>query len=396
MTQSINRRIAGNFKQTGLPASVEGATGGGFDSAEVNDIVINSEYLNSENLIINGAMQIAQRGALSVNEAASVVHNPDRFAFNTVGAAVVTNSSDSATSLSDTGFKSAMKVDVTTADASLAGTDFGIIRYVFEGRDVQSLKYGTSDAKDVTISFWVRSPKTGTHIVELYHNSAAYGNSRAYTVSSANTWEFKSLTFSGYTATALPNEDEAELRIFWWLASGSTYAGGTLNDNTWNNTAANRAAGQVNCLDNTSNNFYLTGVKMEVGSRPTPFRHRTEAEELARCQRYYQRYDRFSNYAGLNLMVPFSGTGANCPMFLAVQPRTNPSVTYSDASHFDYFGITGTGASGNPSSLQSHGWGGGNSMELGITSTSLTTARGYLFEPNNSAGCWFAFDAEVD
>ena len=135
---------------------------------------------------------------------------------------------------------------------------------------------------------------------------------------------------------------------------------------------------------------------MEVGSRPTPFRHRTEAEELAKCQRYYQRYDVYSQYAGLNLMVPFSTTGANCPIFLAVQPRTSPSVTYSSASHFDYFGITGTGSSGNPSSLQSHGYGGGNSMELGITSTSLTTARGYLFEPNNSSGVWFAFDAEID
>ena len=82
-------------------------------------------------------------------------------------------------------------------------------------------------------------------------------------------------------------------------------------------------------------------------------------------------------------MVPFSAEGANVPIFLAVQPRTNPSVSYSNASHFDYFGISGTGASGNPSALQSNGWGGGNSMELGVTSTGMTIARAYLFEPNN-------------
>ena len=248
--------------------------------------------LTGRNLIINGAMQVAQRGTQTNQTTAFTAC--DRFDIAVNGAAIVTTSQDT-TVPSGQGFSNSLKIDVTTADSSLAASDLVLLRHKIEAQNLQHLLYGTSDAKNITLSFWVRSPKTGTHIIELRHANASYYNSQAYTINTADTWQNVTVTFDGYTATAFNNDNGLGLVIDWWLAAGSTFSGGTLSSNTWHNIDANRTVGQVNVADSTSNDFYLTGVQLELGDTATPFEHRSFGDELARCQRYYFRWNAGGN-----------------------------------------------------------------------------------------------------
>jgi len=273
-----------------------------------------------KNLIINGAMQVAQRGTQTNQTTAFTAC--DRFDIAVNGAAIMTTSQDT-TVPSGQGFSNSLKIDVTTADSSLAASDLALLRHKIEAQNLQHLLYGTSDAKNITLSFWVRSPKTGTHIIELRHANASYYNSQAYTINTADTWQNVTVTFDGYTAAAFNNDNGLGLVIDWWLAAGSTFSGGTLASNTWQNTDANRTVGQVNCVDNAANNFYLTGVQLEVGSTATDFEHRSYGDELARCQRYYEIYtSRTTSFAPDN-----QNGNARMMGTFAVNKRVQPTMT---------------------------------------------------------------------
>jgi hypothetical protein len=252
--------------------------------AKMGEVLTNSQVGGRRNIVINGAMQVAQRGDTSSVQ--SGYGGCDRFKLASSGATVVTLK-QSTDVPSNQGFINSQQVDVTTADSSLAASDYAMLRTQIEAQDLQHLKYGTSEAEKITLQFFVKSSKTGTHIIELYHYDANYHNGQAYTISSADTWQKVTVTFDGYQTTNFNNDNGTGLGIQWWLASGSTYAGGTLASNTWSNTAANRAVGQVNVMDNTSNNFYITGVQLEVGEVATPFEHRSRGDELNLCLRYY-------------------------------------------------------------------------------------------------------------
>ena len=284
---------------------------------------INSGQIGGRrNIVINGKMQVAQRGSLTGQTGVQMAAC-DRFIVAEAGSTIV-DTSQSTDVPSGQGFANSLKIDVTTADASLAADDFFLIITRLEGQDVQHLLYGTSGAKDLTVSFWVKSPKTGTHILELKHNDASYHNSQAYTITSANTWQKVELTFSGYTTTAFDNDTNHSLGIDWFLAAGSTYSGGTLNSNTWHNTDANRAVGQVNCVDSDANNFYITGVQLEVGSVATEFEHRTLTEELALCRRYF--YKNTSN----TVAFQYRGDYRLIQEIYPTEMRANPTVSVTE------------------------------------------------------------------
>lgn len=250
--------------------------------------VAQTAVASNPSLIINGAMTISQRG--SVTGHTSGYGGPDRFLFDRSGAAAVTLSQDTDTP-SNQGFSNSFKIDVTTEDSSLAAGDYALFQHRVEAQNLQHLLYGTSEAKKVTLQFWVKSAKTGVHIVDLNAHDAGYYNPQSYTIASANTWQKVTMTFDGYQSGAINNDTGIGFAINWWLAAGSTYSGGTFSSNTWHNTQANRAVGQVNVMDSTSNNWYITGVKLEVGSTATDFQHRSIGDELARCQRYFTSWN---------------------------------------------------------------------------------------------------------
>jgi len=180
-----------------------------------------------------------------------------------------------------------MKLNCTTAESAVAAGEYWFLSQRFEGQDLAALNKGDAQAKALTLSFWVRSTKTGTFICMLYDATNTRHISQAYTVSSTNTWEYKTLTFAGDTTGALANTNARAFDVWWFLMAGSNMTSGTLATSWASYTAANNAVGQVNAVDSTSNLWYMTGVQLEIGSTATAFQYETQGANLLRCRRYY-------------------------------------------------------------------------------------------------------------
>ena len=250
--------------------------------------------LSHRNLIINGACTVAQRSSSVTGIQSYGYHTTDRFLLSilTLGTWTVETSTDA-----PDGFSNSHKITCTTADASPAAGDYLFIEQRLEGQNLQQLKKGTANALPVTLSFWVKSNKTGTYIAEFDDADNSRNINLSYTVNSSGVWEYKTITFDGDTSGVLDNDAGFSARICWWLAGGSNFTSGTLAT-SWESTVnANRAVNNVNLADTTSNYFAITGVQLEIGDTATPFEHRSYGDELARCQRYYQVFaSRVTNY----------------------------------------------------------------------------------------------------
>ena len=253
--------------------------------------------LGRRNIVMNGNMSVAQRQSILGNQTGiqNGYTGVDRFKFYTNSAARVSGLQSTGTAAN--GFPKALQIDVTTADTSVAAGDFASVQTIFEGKDLQHLKWGTSSAESLTLSFWVKSPKTGVHWVELYGVDATKYNSAQYTVSSADTWEKKTVTFAGETGSSITDDNNTRLYVQWILLSGSNYTSGTHGGNVWHATNANRHPGNQNIMDNTSNNFYLTGVQLETGSTATDFEFLRHSDNLNACYRYFQTVSAYSEYS---------------------------------------------------------------------------------------------------
>ena len=258
-------------------------------AAELAALIGSQTALSNRNLIINGAMQVAQRGT-SFTSTGYTLDRMQMLTANTDNVAFTTTQSSTAPD----GFANSLKVDITTAESSLDADELFRLLYKIEGQDLQQLNYGSSAATSVTLSFYVRSNVTGVYTVEFRLNAAGTSTiTKQYTISSANTWERKELTLPANTATAISNNNSNGLEISFALAAGSNFTTGALGA-SWATTAtASRYAGQAaNVMSSTSNEWYITGVQLEVGEQATPFEHRSFGDELARCQRYYQSVER--------------------------------------------------------------------------------------------------------
>jgi len=303
-------------------------------------LTIIENKINFRNIIINGDMSVAQRSTSTASITSGGYHTVDRF-YTGVTTAGTWTQSQSTTVPSGQGFATSLKMDCTTADSSLAAGDLiQLVQYI-EGQNVQYLKYGTSSAQSLTLSFWVRSNKTGTYIAELRNTDNTRTRSLSYTISSADTWEKKTITFGGDTNSG-PNNDNGEgLRLTFWLAAGSNYSSGTLATDWESTTQANRAVGQVNLADSTSNEWYITGVQLEAGTAASDFEFLPVDVNLQRCLRYFVTFDDSFYPTGSGNQSPIgmgfyndSTTGIVC-VNTKVPMRAYPSVTHSGASDFD-------------------------------------------------------------
>tara|TARA_R100001509_G_scaffold55249_1_gene30458 strand:- start:200 stop:1192 length:993 start_codon:yes stop_codon:yes gene_type:complete len=275
------------------------------------------------NLIINGAMRVAQRGTSFSSNAGIYTLDRMRRAGSSLTTAVfdVEQSTDS-----PEGFAYSYKTTTTTAEGSVGASDlsYGVL-YKIEAQDLQHLGYSTSSAKSVTVSFYVKSNTTGTYVLNLYNADNVRHIAKTYTISSANTWEYKTLTFAGDTTDGFNNDNGSGLELYFMTGAGSDYTSGTLPA-TWEDyTAANFSVGQSVQLQNTLNaTWQITGLQLEVGTVATEFEHRSFGEELALCQRYY-----FKNagtiYGGL-YGTSRGFAGAAC---LPTTMRADPSLSYS-------------------------------------------------------------------
>jgi hypothetical protein len=224
-------------------------TAGG-PSAVADGSITNADLsgnINFKNIIINGDMSIAQRGT-SFTSQTGENYIIDRFTQSINGTMGTWTNGQETDAPANTGFQKSLFMNCTTADAAPAAADFVRVEQRFEGQNLQYLKKGTVSAVSLTASFWVKSPKTGTHIAELEDRDNSRYVSQSYTINTANTWEFKTVTFPPDTSGTLNNDNGESLRLNFYLGAGTDWTSGTLGT-TWHTTAANRASGQVNVAD---------------------------------------------------------------------------------------------------------------------------------------------------
>ena len=312
--------------------------------AIADDAVTNAKvsYNNNQfrNIIINGDMSIAQRGT-SFAAANDDDYTLDRFKYDISGTDVYQFTISQDTDVpTGQGFAKSMKFDCTTADTSLDADNYAIIHTRIEGQNLQYLKKGTSNAESTTISFWVKTNKTGTYIVELQDSDNNRVICKSYTVSSSSTWEKKTITYPGDTTGAFDNDNAASLRVNFWLLSGTAFTSGTLATDWESRTNANRAVGQVNLGDNTSNEWYVTGIQLEAGSVASDFEFLPFNSNLDKCQRYYYKagYNPATNgdntASAQRLLTGMRNHQAGSDCFFQIQTpsqmRTAPSVAYNN------------------------------------------------------------------
>tara|TARA_R100001460_G_scaffold46553_1_gene84200 strand:- start:109 stop:1245 length:1137 start_codon:yes stop_codon:yes gene_type:complete len=268
-------------------------TDGGITNTDIADSTLTTTKLATpnlgrRNLVLNSKFSIAQRGTSFSGFSTSQYHL-DRFRNgmgDTTARFTVTQASSGLN-----GFPHCLKYDCTTAESSLNNGNARMFLHTrFEGQDLQHIKKGTSDAEKVTVSFYVKSNKTGTYILELEDKDNTRQISKAYTINSANTWEQKIITFDADTTGAFDNDNNNSCHLTWHLIAGTNYQSGTLNTSWASQTHANRAVGNVNIGDSTDNTWEITGIQMEVSEQATPFEHRSFGEELSLCKRYFQSY----------------------------------------------------------------------------------------------------------
>ena len=262
------------------------------------------------NLIINGAMGVHQRGG-TISAVNAATYTLDRF--TTIrGGAYNYDVDVSQSSEAPDGFVNSLKIDVQATATPSGGENFGIEQKI-ESQNTTHLNYGSSSGKYIVLSFWVRSNKTGTYGLQLLHNGKSRNFISSYTIDSADTWENKTIVINPDTAGSSAFDDDATdgLRVIWHLSTG---ADDLLSGNRdWTDDGAFRSVtGEVNLLDSTSNEFYITGVQLEVGTVATEFEHRSYGEELALCRRYYYKFPSAARIGvahryGVNGSAVFSG-----------------------------------------------------------------------------------------
>jgi len=254
--------------------------------------------LGVRNLIINGDMKIAQRGTSTTGITGSGIYLIDRFNISGNGYGTFTMSRDTDVP-SGQGFSNSLKLDCTTANASLSASNHMVIVQRIEGQNLQHLKFGTSSAEKLTVSFWVKSNKTGTYTNEFYATDGPRHINKEFTINSADTWEQKTITIDGDTSGVINNDNGSGLEWVLWLAAGTDFTSGTLQTSwdTANNTDR-ASSSNVNLADSTSNYINITGVQLEVGDTATPFEHRPYDMELQRCWRYFYKYPGNPNIHG--------------------------------------------------------------------------------------------------
>tara|TARA_B110000027_G_C16080609_1_gene283508 strand:- start:191 stop:1372 length:1182 start_codon:yes stop_codon:yes gene_type:complete len=307
------------------------------DANVTNPKLISGSQQNFRNIIINGDMSIAQRATSASSLTSSGYHTVDRYQTSITNIGTWTQS-QSTTVPTGQGFATSLKMDCTTADASPAADDALLIKQKIEGQNLQYLKKGTSSAESLTLSFWVRSNKTGTYITRLQDADNSRNISQSYTISSADTWEKKTLTFAGDTTGAFNNDNGSSLELNFWLGAGSTYTSGTLNT-SWNSiTDANIAVGQVNLADSTSNEWYVTGVQLEAGTTASEFEFLPFDVNRERCYRYYRTLVPLNTEnTGFSMGFYTANNNGRFAMHLENPMRTTPTLDIVTGT--DYFKI---------------------------------------------------------
>jgi hypothetical protein len=348
-------------------------------------------FPSRRNLLYNGAMQVHQRGTSATGITTGGYYTADRWQTNlgSLGTWTQTIENDGPTG---SGFAKSLKVFCTTANASPDAGAFYSLAQRLEGQDLQVLIKGTPDAKEFSVSFWVKSNVTGTYVVDFQDSDNTRRVSAQYSVSSSGVWEKKVIALPADTVGPLDNDSNNSLSILFRLGAGSGQTSGTLRTVWSAAVGADAAPGQTNLAAATSNYWQITGVQLEVGPVATPFEFKTFGQELAECQRYYylhaQGDDRTICTTAVYNSTLFYGT-----VFLKQPMRTIPSLVITTGSA--YYRNYSQGSSDSLTSfIASTSVATTNAVEIsGVIGVNRTGASSF-FRTNN-ANSYVAWDAEL-
>jgi hypothetical protein len=345
---------------------------------------------SSGNFIINGAMQVAQRGTASTGITASGYYTADRWRVGLSSQGTWTQSVEN-DAPTGSGFAKSVKMLCTTADASPAAGDNLSFGMRFEGQNLQSILKGTSSAKQLTISFWVKSNVTNTYIVELQDFDNTRSVSASYSVSASGTWEKKTVTFPADSTGAFDNDNTLSFVLTFFLGAGSTFTSGTLATSWESTNNANRAVGQVNLAAATNNYWQITGVQLELGNVASDFDFQDIQSELAACQRYYVRFTTTTNYTTFGVGGSMGSTQMRALVPFPVEMRIPPTSV-----EFSNLGVAEMGAAIISTSSIANSEGNNKSANLLVTvAGGLTQFRAGNLWTNNSTAGFLGFSAEL-
>jgi len=292
------------------------------------------------NRIINGAMTIDQRNAgASFSSSANGAYNLDRFYNqNNSGGTRFSVQQNAGSVTPPDGFRNYLGVTSTSA-YTVGSTDVIAIGQKIEGFNTADLAFGTASAKTITLSFWVRSSLTGTFGGSVSNNDGNRFYAYTYTISAANTWEYKTVNITGDLTGTWNTTNGAGIQLLFNLGTGATYSGAA---GSWTSSAFYAPTGATSVVSTNGATFYITGVQLEVGTQATSFEYRQYGTELALCQRYfYKTFGQstapangvsYTNGIGVPTGVAYT-TGAlrNVTVFPQVM-RATPSITFFNSN----------------------------------------------------------------
>jgi len=337
----------------------------------------NSSFTNR---IINGGMVIDQRNAGASVTPTTGTYTLDRYrAYQNVAGKFTVQQSSTAPA----GFTNSTLITSTSAYTA-SGTDLFLFMQYIEGYNVADLGWGTADAQTVTLSFWVRSSLTGTFGGALVNGAENRNYPFTYTISSANTFEYKTITIAGDTSGTWLKTNGLGMEVNFGIGAGSTYSG---TAGAWAAGAKFTATGATSVVGTNGATFYITGVQLEKGSTATSFDYRPYGTELDLCYRYYFQSNQFSTYSPIGVGRAWGSGNGNAPYYLPAAMRSNPTITYSSLSHFDVVTL------GNPTAIQNDG-AGTNNVKVGWAKA-VTSGNLYQFEFGNQTNGWLGFSAEL-
>ena len=380
---TMNVGAAVTISESGIEASGIGITCANINGGQIG---------GRRNKIINGAMSVAQRGTSSTDNGIKTV---DRWNTSKSGMDQLAFTQKQVSD-SPNGYSYSYEVDITTAETAQAGDEYMRVEQKIEAQDLQDLAYGTSGAKSVTVSFWVKSYQTGNYVVNFYAQDGNRQITRTYTVNASATWEYKSVTIPGDTSGTINNDTGSGLHLAFPIIADSGYL--TTDSTSWiNYTDGGYAYGQtVNLGSSTDNYWKITGVQLEVGSQATAFEHRSVGDELSLCERYYQLImeddlDGNGRTGGVGGTPYSDSSSVYCPILFRCRMRTKPSLESTASSTFrtrrgnsaNFNGFSGfNDASDHSGTIITNGNAGGG--DIGA----------YIWVETNS-GAKLALDAEI-
>jgi len=300
---------------------LDGSNGVTFNDSSLQGAAASPYVL--KNRIINGDMRIDQRNAGASKATADATYTVDRWVYYSDVGSKYTVQQNAGSVTPPAGFSNYVGLTVSSAYSTLGATDYFLFGQPIEGYNIADFAWGTANAKTITLSFWVRSSLTGTFGGAIQNSAQTRSYPFSYTISSANTWEQKTITVAGCTDGVWQSTTSAGIQMFFGLGVGSTFSG---TAGAWASANYFSSTGATNVTATNGATFYITGVQLEIGTSATPFERRLYNQELANCQRYLPAYG--------------GTTGAVAAGFCAATTQAFPNIVFPVTTRVAPTGIT--------------------------------------------------------